>query len=129
MRKILLVVLVSMIGFGCSKYDENPAFSGLPKKVRITGFWLLKAYVDEEFGEIEVDEEQALLSIVTFRWDGTGTEGEGDITWYFSKDKKSLVVSYDDDPSTYYKENILKLTNKELWLGTIEDGYKKLEKQ
>lgn len=129
MRKILLVVLVSMIGFGCSKYDENPAFSGLPKKVRITGTWLLKSYVDEEFGEVEVDEEQSEANALELNWNGTGKQGETELTWYFSKDKESLVVSYNDDPSAYYKENILKLTNKELWLGTIEDGYSKSEKQ
>lgn len=128
MRKVILVLMVAL-GFGCSKYDENPAVSLFPKKVRITGTWIEKSYVNEEFGEVEVDEEQAEANAMELKWNGTGKQGEAELTWYFSKDKESLVVSYNDDPSVYYKDNILKLTNKELWLGTEDDGYKKLEKE
>lgn len=128
MRNVILV-LVAVFCFGCSKYDENPAVSLFPKKVRITGTWLVKSYVDKDLGEVEVDEEQSEAAALELKWNGSGKQGESELTWYFSNDKESLVVSYNDDPGVFYKQHILKLTNKELWLGTIEEGYSKSEKE
>lgn len=129
MRNVIIAFLAWAMLASCSKYDENPLLVVYPKKARMTGVWVVQSYVDEEGAEWAVEPEQADLAILVLERSGEGTQGTAALTWYFSDDKKALVMVYDDEPAIFHKQEILKLTNAELWLGNTTDGYSKSKKQ
>lgn len=135
--KLLFVVLfLSTIALtSCGKYDEGPSISLRSKTARITGEWKL---VKQEYNGVDValdaDDKSMVMNI---QKDGvyvlTSSYGSFTGTWEFSSDKTKFITNFVIlGQTTTSEETILRLTNKELILESIEDGDKsriELEKE
>lgn len=125
----LTVVLAIFFTFsGCGKYEEGPDFSLRSKTSRITGIWKIdKMFINDV--EQVIDETANTVRIDIMK-DGTGKISVSfqsltfafDITWKFSDDKLSVIISTTSvELLTFYPDiiaehEILRLTNKECWL-------------
>lgn len=120
----VLLTSAAMTVSSCGKYDEGPGFTLLTKKMRLTGEWDTKEYVDGSSGNTTADNSDAY---VTIDKDGTYTYTDGSTsttgTWDFSSDKERLKVTYTSGSFSISDESIiLRLTNKELWLKDPDTG-------
>ena len=136
MKKFNLAIATILIaGAGltvssCGKYDDGPGFSLLTKKMRLTGQWDPKEYVDNN-GNTTSDNSTDYFEI---KKDGTYTYTSGSIsangTWSFTSKKEQLRTTYtvgnteNSDITT-----IDRLTNKELWLKDSDGNIMKCEKK
>ena len=114
----------------CGKYEEGPGFSLLTKKMRLVGKWDRKEIVYSD-GTVEQDTDD---EIVDFQKDGVYAEVDGNVsyngTWEFADDKEDIKIRYTYGSVSYeYSREILRLTNKELWVEIDNDEYWKFEKQ
>lgn len=118
-QKLIIISLLSFLFIGLTsfKYEEGPFISFLSKKTRLCREWTLEKYINAN-GEIDNDVEK---STFTFNKNLTGKANfnYGDQTttnnfkWMFSEDKAYIHFISEDD---YYREKIIRLTRKELWL-------------
>ena len=111
---IVLIFAQSLIFSGCGKYEDGPGFSLRTKKARLTGEWEV----------VEVDGDKVKDgSTIEFNKDGTFKVDYGSSTskgdWNWEKGKTEIELDYDKGGKTEFE--ILRLTNKELW---VEDEYK-----
>jgi hypothetical protein len=104
----------------CGKYEEGPKFTLLTKKMRLVGDWDAKEYVYDNGTTVSESSDDVL----TFEKDGTARYTLGAFsfsgTWEFASDKEKVRVVYSGTPEEL---NILRLTNKELWLREDGDNY------
>lgn len=132
MKKILIITtLIAFMAAGCSKYDEGPAVSFIPKKARLANYWKVdKAYDDGKDVTSSYDQYSlnlnkdhtasltAKYNYGPFTYEGT-TKG----VWSFENKKEDLKLDFesDDADATY---QILRLSSDELWLrqrgGSVE---------
>lgn len=129
-RILALTTVVAMFFtfFGCGKYEEGPDFSLRSKTSRITGIWKLdKMFINDVEQVIDESMNTARIDIMK---DGNGKISVSfqsltfafDITWKFSDDKLSIIISTESvELLTFYpniiaEHEILRLTNKECWL-------------
>lgn len=126
--KLFLVMFFITSIEGCSKYEEGSYFTIIPKKARITNTWIPVKYVYSD-GSVSTDiiegkvtlEKDMSASLVVDNG-GTGVSVSG--TWKFIDDKTGIntkfnLLGYSSDDDY----EIVKLTNKELWL---RDQYNKV---
>ena len=111
----------------CGKYEEGPSFTILTKKMRLTGDWTATAMTVNE----QVQDLNGITTTASINNDGTyayviqytlGTLSYTDTengTWEFNSDK-SGVLFMEDDQSTAVDRTIVKLTNKEMKLRTVD---------
>lgn len=111
---------------GCSKYEEGSFFTVLTKKARITNTWEPVKYVypngssstDVDEGQIKLDKDMNVSWDIDF--DGTTFSVPG--KWRFIDDKLGINITVS---AFNYQESrdfeILKLTNKELWVRDQND--------
>lgn len=127
--KLLFVALfVSAIALtSCGKYDEGPSISLRSKTARITGEWKL---VKQEYNgkEVALDADDKSM-VIDIQKDGayvmTSSYGSFTGTWEFNSDKTKIVTSFTIlGQTSTSEETIIRLTNKELILEDIDDGYK-----
>jgi hypothetical protein len=121
---ILMLTSIFMMTTSCSKYEEGPAISLLPKKTRLVGTWKVDKIVDED-GDVEnVDNN----STYEFTKDNEYNVVLGNINysgeWSFTKEKEYLQLTYSAGALSYSSEDkILRLKNDELWLLQGDDEY------
>ena len=111
----------------CGKYEEGPSFTILTKKMRLTGDWTATALTIND----QVQDINGITTTISINNDGTyayviqytlGTLSYTDTengTWEFNSDK-SGVLFMEDDQSTAVDRTIVKLTNKEMKLRTVD---------
>ena len=127
---IAALALITIISYGCSKYDDGPGFSLRTKKGRLTGEWKLE--------EVSSNGQSSNLSgydiIWTFERDGEfqqtleygsssySYEGE----WEFEDDGEELEIQMDGSSYTDTYE-INRLSSNELWIemGNTEYEFEK----
>ncbi len=126
-KHILLVTVLTAFAFAtpsCNKYEDGPKFTLLTKKMRLTNDWDIVEYEDSD-GDVVADNSSDYFS---FEKDGTYRANYGNFSykgeWEFADNKEKLAISYQEGSITVTeKREILRLTNKELWLkdsdGTI----------
>lgn len=119
-KKLLVATIIAGSAFtitSCSKYEDGPKFSLLTKKMRLVGEWQIEEYEDEDGTIVSSNGNETF----TIERDGTYRANYGNISykgeWEFSDDKEDLKVSYQEGSITVTtSREILRLTNKELWL-------------
>ena len=121
---ILLLISTFMFTPSCSKYEEGPAISLLPKKTRLTGTWKVDEIVYED-GDVENVDDNATYE---FTKDNVYRVIDGNITytgeWEFTRDKEYIQITYSTGSISYSSEDqIVRLKNKELWINQDGDEY------
>jgi hypothetical protein len=123
---ILIMAVLLITSAGCSKYEEGSFFTVLTKKARITNTWEPVKYVypngssstDVDEGQIKLDKDMNVSWDIDF--DGTTFSVPG--KWRFIDDKLGINITVS---AFNYQESrdfeILKLTNKELWVRDQND--------
>lgn len=120
---LLMLMSLSVINSGCSKYDENSGITLASKQKRISQIWKIDGFVladgtskapGEEEGYVEFTKEGDVVSHYT---NGTTSVGK----WSFFNKKKQIYWSNeyvtDIEEVVHFDESkILKLTKKEFWL-------------
>ncbi|WP_417266299.1 hypothetical protein [Brumimicrobium sp.] len=129
--KFFTAILLSLtfVLASCSKYEEGPAISLLTKKMRLTGDWTpVKSITDGV--SVEYDNKDR---IITFEKDGTYISKLSSASftgeWDFNDDKTKVVISNSGSIQFNNEKEIIRLTNKELWLidAGVETHYEKLK--
>lgn len=131
MRKVkllLVALIVATFAFtGCKKYEEGPSLSLRSKTTRITGEWKM---AKKQFNGVTVDinaDEKTTIHVINKDGSLILKKQYGNIpgTWEFSSDKTKFITNFVFlGQTTTNEETILRLTNKELILESIEDGDK-----
>jgi len=129
----LRVVILTIIVFSCSKYPEGPKFSLISKKSRIIGDWVLISsssngqsvsltYYSET---MSIKSDGTMSKSVEVNYNGINYSDNVSGKWEFVDKKRSFTQSF---PSVQYNQNfeILRLTNDELKIKTIENGDTKI---
>ncbi|TXC81666.1 lipocalin family protein [Luteibaculum oceani] len=122
-KNLIYLLAFTLFAVSCSKYEDGPVVSLIPKKDRITNYWKVeKAY--EDGNDVTSSYEQYELELrndnsATLQARYSGNAGtiifETDGTWEFQNGKSDLKLDYENDEAdeTYI---ILRLTQEELWL-------------
>lgn len=134
MKKLYIILLVtSIMFFGCNKYKEGPLISFRTVSKRLQGTWQVTGYMSNDVDSLQYynDSCGASLSIdelVDDDWQFiTGfSNGKKMFSAVFNLSQNNTVLNVKSDPETYYKFftgpfspncktdwHILKLTNKE----------------
>lgn len=113
---LMAAALVTVVNFSsCKKYEDGPTLSLRTKKSRITGEWEVVRIGTQSFPyggyslEMEFDKDGDLEFKYSYGSYSYSYNGE----WEFSGDKEELEITIDNQVT---KLEILRLTNKELWL-------------
>ena len=123
MKRIAIILALTIVGTSCKKYEEGPFISFRSKKERVANTWKIdKAYENgqETTGSYDQyrlymskDGDASLTSI--YSTSNFTAEFETDGTWMFVNNKENIQFDYqDDDADETYQ--ILKLKENELWL-------------
>lgn len=158
MKKILLLTIIASMFFACKKYEDGPTISLRTKEKRLVGKWeLTESNIDSitQVAEIVIEfEDDGTASLTPFIKTNSPISIGGNISmnaewkWTYKKegiqmsvDTKSITdlligfdIPFDIDPSylqmiqSEYEFEIMRLTNKELWLKYDGDKIWKLEK-
>ena len=124
---IAALALITIISYGCSKYDDGPGFSLRTKKGRLTGEWKLE---DINYSNGQSPNLFDYDIIWTFERDGEfeqtleygsssySYEGE----WEFEDDGEELEIKMDGNSYTETFE-INRLSSNELWLESNNTEY------
>ena len=126
----LLIASAGLTVSSCGKYDDGPGFSLLTKKMRLTGQWDPKEYVDSN-GNTTSDNSSDYFEV---KKDGTYTVTSGSFsingTWEFTSSKEKIKTTYTSgNVTTTDEQTIDRLTNKELWLKDSDGSITKCEKK
>ena len=126
----LLIAGAGLTVSSCGKYDDGPGFSLLTKKMRLTGQWDPKEYVDSN-GNTTSDNSSDYFEV---KKDGTYTVTSGSLsingTWEFTSNKEKIKTTYTSgNVSSSDEQTIDRLTNKELWLKDSDGSITKCEKK
>ena len=145
---IVFVLLTTLMA--CNKYEEGPSFSLLSVNKRITGTWELKeTLVNDQVMNLndmlaalgnmdmdtitgfDIDLSQITVNSIktTFQKDGSGNfyfavsvmgfpfSQTQAITWKFDSEKENVIITIESEDQEF---EIIRLTNKELWLKRTE---------
>lgn len=121
-KLVLALTIVTALNFvSCGKYEDGPNFSLRTKKARLSGEWEVI-----RIGNINFPSEGYSLEM-DFSKDGDLEFTYSDFTysytergeWEFSGDKEELELTIDN---VTQKFEILRLTNKELWMESTDSG-------
>lgn len=121
-KLVLALTIVTALNFvSCGKYEDGPNFSLRTKKARLSGEWEIVRIGNINFPaegySIEMDfskdgDFEFTYSYFTYSYSERGE-------WEFSGDKEELELTIDNE---IQKFEILRLTNKELWMESIDGG-------
>ena len=129
MKKIIIYsFLFISLGAGfssCGKYEEGPNFTFLCKKAGITHTW---KFTSQTTNGIDVTPDPMSYSLTMTLKKDVAFDAESIIfmqpftysgSWAFSDDNEDLILT---DPTGSQTSEILKLTNSELKLRSIQNG-------
>lgn len=135
-KKLLFFgITVGMFFSSCGKYEDGPNFSLRSKKARLVNTWVIDKVLQDgvdgtdDFNQDNPNYQMDIrkdnsYTISTFDPSlGESTENKG--KWKISKDKEEVEFS-DDETGEQLNEEILRLTNTELWT-EINFGFTRLE--
>lgn len=121
-KLVLALTIVTALNFvSCGKYEDGPNFSLRTKKARLSGEWEVIRIGNINFPsegysiEMEFSKDgdfELSYSYFTYSYSERGE-------WEFSGDKEELELTIDNE---IQKFEILRLTNKELWMESIDGG-------
>jgi hypothetical protein len=133
----LALATAALLATGCSKYDDGPGVSLIPRTERMANTWVIERATAD--GDVVTDDyDQYVLDLNT---DGAATlQAEYTVfgvdvntqtsgTWAFANDQEELVLDFEEDlaDGTYI---INRLTQTELWLRKVgEDLELRLREQ
>ncbi len=122
-KHVLSLLAIALIASSCSKYEDGPSFSLLPKKERVTNNWEVEKAMEDgqdvtsSYEQYELDLRKDNSATLTARYEGGAgaVVFETDGTWEFQNNKSDLKLDYENDEAdeTYI---ILRLAKDELWL-------------
>lgn len=122
-KLVLALTIVTALNFvSCGKYEEGPNFSLRTKKARLTGEWEIVRIGNTTFPsegyslEMDFSKDGDLKFTYSYFTYSYSESGE----WEFSGDKEDLLITIDNDISKF---EILRLTNKELWMESSNGGF------
>lgn len=131
-KGMMICALVIIFNVSSCKYEDGPAISLRSKKNRLSGEW--KAVkIDGETPDsdltIEFDKEGDFSYSYEYSYYGYTIPVKAEGTWEWGDKKESIEIELKYDGETEKLEwDVLRLTNKELWLE--DDGDKiELEKE
>lgn len=124
--KYLTIILAAALIIpmtSCKKYEDNPLIVLGSKKSRIANTWVIeKAYKNGDDITDNYDQYSVYFSkngdskiAANYSYGSFSAEFETDGTWRFTDQKETLEVDYKNNAADNSYQ-ILKLTNKELWL-------------
>ncbi|MEX1132952.1 MAG: hypothetical protein WEC15_06995 [Flavobacteriales bacterium] len=133
----LALAAIVLMSTGCSKYDDGPGVSLVPRTERVANTWVIdRATADGE--NVTADYNQYVLGLTTdnaatleaeYTVFGIDVSTETTGTWAFASDQEQLVLDFEEDlaDGTYI---INRLTQSELWLRKVgEDLELRLREQ
>ncbi len=108
--------LILFIGTSCTKFVDGPVFTFRSKTKRICHSWVYEAIVNTEQNTVISD--HLPTSVMTFSDDGSFNESTGYIgTWKFTGQiDLEIEMKKQNAPDSTIKWEILRLSNKQLWL-------------
>lgn len=122
-KLVLALTIVTALNFvSCGKYEDGPNFSLRTKKARLVGEWEIvrignSTYPSDGYTlEMEFKKDGDLkfsYSYMSYSYSYNGN-------WEFSGDKEDLLLTFDSEIMRF---EILRLTNKELWMESNDNGY------
>jgi hypothetical protein len=122
-----LLTLVILISYGCSKYDDGPAFSLRTKKARLTGEWELEEIIVNGVSQA-LDSDYDMIWEFERNGDFTQTMDYGSYSynyngeWEFDDNGEELEIqsSYSGINQTF---EITRLSSNDLWLEISMNSY------
>lgn len=133
----LALAALALLATGCSKYDDGPGVSLVPRTERVANTWVIdRATADGE--NVTEAYDQYVLTLTTdgaanleaeYTVFGVDVSTQTTGTWAFANDQEQLVLDFEDDlaDGTYI---INRLTQSELWLRKVgEDLELRLREQ
>lgn len=121
-KLVLALTIVTALNFvSCGKYEDGPNFSLRTKKARLTGDWEIvrignQAFPNQGYSlEMQFSKDGALKFMYSYMNYSYSYSGK----WEFSGNKEDLLLTLE---SEILRFEILRLTNKELWMERNDDG-------
>lgn len=126
-QNLILLTLVILISYGCSKYDDGPAFSLRTKKARLTGEWELEEIIVNGVSQA-LDSDYDMIWEFERNGDFTQTMDYGSYSynyngeWEFDDNGEELEIqsSYSGINQTF---EITRLSSNDLWLEISMNSY------
>ena len=122
----LALTSVALLATGCSKYDDGPGISLVPRAERVANTWVIdRATADDE--DVTSAYDQYVLTLTSggaanleaeYTVFGVTVNTETSGTWTFANNEEQLVLDFEEDlaDGTYI---INHLTRTELWLREV----------
>lgn len=136
MKKTFCIAVAALMFGGlalssCKKYEDGPALSIHTKKGRVAGDWEVEQYLQD--GVDKTSDYRSIIASETFTYDkdgsytssATATTAFGgqtstdNGTWAFIDNKEQITSTSSAANSTADTMQILRLTNKEMWVKTV----------
>ena len=117
----LLLALALIFGFTSCKYEDGPGISLRSKTARVAGEWIIEKTIDSDGDETTFTADES--PVYKFEKDGTmeaswtflGTTSTTKYTWELTDSKKKISLT-DVDDGEVTSDEILRLTNDEMWI-------------
>lgn len=126
MYRTTLIVAGLLLAASCTKYEEGPTISLVPRADRIANTWIIASASEDgqdisgQYDQYEIyftDDGDAELT-ADYSLGGIQYSLVTEGTWSLVNDDEELVVDYQDD-SQDERYQILRLTQDELWLREV----------
>ena len=126
-KNLTILTLIILISYGCTKYDDGPAFSLRTKKARLTGEWELEEIVVNGVSQA-LDSDYDMIWEFERNGDFTQTMDYGSYSynyngeWEFDDNGEELEIesSYSGINQTF---EIKRLSSNDLWLEISQSSY------
>ena len=126
-KNLTILTLIILISYGCTKYDDGPAFSIRTKKARLTGEWELEEIIVNGVSQA-LDSDYDVIWEFERNGDFTQTMDYGSYSynyngeWEFDDNGEELEIasSYSGINQTY---EIKRLSSNDLWLEISQSSY------
>lgn len=107
--KLFAFVIIGALAMNSCTYENGPKLTLLPKKSRLCRTWSATKVEDNNGNALSLSGN----STITFKKDGTATNGTDSGTWAWGDGKKDVILKYGNASTTM---EIKRLTTKELQL-------------
>ncbi len=119
---LMAATLVIVLNFSsCGKYEDGPAFTFRSKKGRLSGEWEIVKVGNQTISGYEVvwefEKDGDWSQNFSYSYGGSTYSYTYNGDWEWKSSKEELEISYNDGGTVNSQRfEILRLTNKELWL-------------